>query len=123
MEIPNDERGKKGEPSHKQVSWKRKIPKRRNGRPGLPLEVQWLGLCLPVQGLRVRFLVGELGSHMPCSQNSTHKKKKERKEEASNVVTNSITKINGPHQKNLKKKKKKKKCLAGCDETRVINQG
>ena len=28
------------------------------------LAVQWLRLCLPVQGVRVRFLVGELGSHM-----------------------------------------------------------
>ena len=120
MEIPNDERGKKGEPSHKQVSWKRKTPKRRNGRPGLPLEVQWLGLCLPVQGLRVRFPAGELGSHMPCSQNSTHKKKKKKR---SKQCCNKFNKENKWSTPKKSLKKKKKKCLAGCDETRVINQG
>ena len=33
------------------------------------LVVQWLRLCLPIQGTRVQFLVGELRSHMPCGQN------------------------------------------------------
>ena len=35
---------------------------------GASLAVQWLGLCLPVQRVRVRSLVGELRSQMPCSQ-------------------------------------------------------
>ena len=32
------------------------------------LAVQWLRLCLPMQGVRVWSLVGELGSHMPHGQ-------------------------------------------------------
>ena len=35
---------------------------------GTSLVVQWLGLCLPMQGVQVRSLVGELGSHMPRVQ-------------------------------------------------------
>ena len=31
------------------------------------LVVQWLGICLPVQGMRLQSLVGELRSHMPQS--------------------------------------------------------
>ena len=30
-----------------------------------------MGLYLPVQGVQVGSLVGELGSHMPCSQKAT----------------------------------------------------
>ena len=33
---------------------------------GTSLEVQWLRLCLPMQGMWVWSLVGELRSHMPC---------------------------------------------------------
>ena len=33
------------------------------------LAVQWVRLCLPVQGLQVLWLVGELKSRMPLSQN------------------------------------------------------
>ena len=36
---------------------------------GIPrLAVQWLGLHLPTYGVRVRSLLRELKSHMPCSQ-------------------------------------------------------
>ena len=35
---------------------------------GTSLAVQWLRLCLPMQGLWVRSLVGKLRSHMPCGQ-------------------------------------------------------
>ena len=35
---------------------------------GTSLAVQWLRLCLPMQGVRVRSLVGELRSHMPRDQ-------------------------------------------------------
>ena len=33
----------------------------------ISLVVQWLGICLPVQGMRLQSLVGELRSHMPQS--------------------------------------------------------
>ena len=32
---------------------------------GTSLAVQWLGLHLPVHGMRAQSLVGDLGSHMP----------------------------------------------------------
>ena len=32
---------------------------------GTSLVVQWLSICLPVQGMQVQSLVGELRSHMP----------------------------------------------------------
>ena len=35
---------------------------------GASLVVQWLGLCLPMQGVQVQSLVGEMGSHMPHGQ-------------------------------------------------------
>ena len=35
---------------------------------GTSLAVQWLGLRLPMQGVRVRSLVGELRFHMPRGQ-------------------------------------------------------
>ena len=38
-----------------------------NIHTGTSLVVQWLGLRLPVQGVKVRSLIGELGSHMPHS--------------------------------------------------------
>ena len=34
--------------------------------------VQWLLLHLPMQGVWVRSLVGELRSHMPCGQKTKH---------------------------------------------------
>ena len=39
--------------------------------------VQWLRLCLPVQGVRVRFLVGELRSHMPLRPKNQNIKQKQ----------------------------------------------
>ena len=38
------------------------------GGEGTSLVVQWLSLCLPMQGLWVRSLIRELGSHKPCGQ-------------------------------------------------------
>ena len=35
---------------------------------GTSLAVQWLRLCLPMQGILVQSLAGELRSHMPCGQ-------------------------------------------------------
>ena len=37
---------------------------------GTSLEVHWLRLCLPMQGMRVQSLVGELRSHMPWGRNN-----------------------------------------------------
>ena len=39
----------------------------KNENTGTSLVVQWLRICLAVQGTRVRILVGELWSHMPQS--------------------------------------------------------
>ena len=39
--------------------------------PGTSLVVQWLRICLPMQGTRVRSLVGELRSHMPWNSRAT----------------------------------------------------
>ena len=44
---------------------------------GTSLAVQWLGFRLPVQGVQVQFLVGELRSHIsPGQKANTLKKKK-----------------------------------------------
>ena len=54
--------------------------------------VQGLRLCLPVGGVQVRSMVGELKSHVPCSQIVKWK----------NIVTNSIKTFKMIH---IKKKK------------------
>ena len=43
---------------------------------GISLVVQWLRICLPVQGMRVRSLVRELKSHMPRNEALAAKLKK-----------------------------------------------
>ena len=60
---------------------------------GTSLAVQWLRLCLPMQGVWVRSLVGELRSHMPLSQKNQNIKQKQ--------YCNKFNKNfkNGPHQK------------------------
>ena len=40
---------------------------------GTSLAVQWLRLCLPIQGVQVQSLVREPRSHMPCSQKNKEK--------------------------------------------------
>ena len=50
---------------------------------GTSLVVQWLKLCLPMQGVRVQSLVWQLKSHMPLNQ-------KTRTWSRGNIVTNSI---------------------------------
>ena len=52
-------------------------------RHGTSLGVQWLRFCLPMKGMWVWSLVGELGSHMPGDQ-------KTRTHNRSNTATNSI---------------------------------
>ena len=46
-------------------------------RTELKLAVQWLRLYLPMQGVRVRSLDGELRCHVPHSQKSQDIKQKE----------------------------------------------
>ena len=46
----------------------------KKNKEGTSLAVQWLRLHLPVQGVRVRSLVGELRSHMLRGQKKTPKK-------------------------------------------------
>ena len=60
--------------------------------------VQWLRLHLPMQGVRVQSLVGELRFRVPCCQ-------KTKKKHRSNIVTNSIK---TPKSIHLKKKLKKR---------------
>ena len=57
------------------------------GRAGTPLEDQWLRVCLPIEGVPVPSLVGELRSHMSPGQK---KKKKKKTQNRSNLVTNSV---------------------------------
>ena len=55
------------------------------GRAGTPLEDQWLRVCLPIEGVPVPSLVGELRSHMSPGQ-----KKKNKTQNRSNLLTNSV---------------------------------
>ena len=52
--------------------------------------VQWLRLCLPMQGVQVQPLVGELRSHMPYDP-------KTKMQNRSNIVTNSIKTLKMVH--------------------------
>ena len=66
------------------------------------MAVQWLRVCLPMQGVQVRSLVGELRHHIPQGQKKkTFKKKKNR-----NSIVNKFKKDlkNAPHQKIFKNK-------------------
>ena len=45
-----------------------------NIRGGTSTEVQWLRLRLPMQGVWVPYLVGDLRSHMPCGVATKNKK-------------------------------------------------
>ena len=58
-----------------------------------------MGLCLPLQGVRVRSLARELRSHMPRGQET-------KTWNRNSVVINSIKTLkNGPHKKKILKKK------------------
>ena len=67
---------------------------------GTSLEAQWLGLCLPIQGVLVWSLVRELGFHMPCIQ-------KAKRWNRSGIVTNSTKTL----EMALIKKKTKNPCM------------
>ena len=69
------------------------------GRAGTPLEDQWLRVCLPIEGVPVPSLVGELRSHMSPGQK---KKKKNAEQKQSCNKFSKYFKI-GPHQIILKK--------------------
>ena len=56
------------------------------------LVVQWFRLHLPVQGVQVQSLVGELRSHMPQGQ-------KTKTQNRSNIVTNLIKTLKMVHVK------------------------
>ena len=60
---------------------------------GISLVVLWLRLHLPVQGLQVQFLVGELRSHMPSSERN------QNISNSSNIVTNSTKTFKMAHKK------------------------
>ena len=60
---------------------------------GTSLAVQWLRLCLPMQGVWIWFLVWELKYHVPCAQKkktTTTTTKHEKKEEEEAIVKYSI---------------------------------
>ena len=59
--------------------------------------VQWLRLHLPVQGVWVRSLVGELRSHIAHSQKTKNIKQKQYCNKFNKDLNN------GPHQKKKKK--------------------
>ena len=72
---------------------------------GTSLIVQWLGLCLPTQEVRVQSLVEELRSNLPCCQ-------KTKTYNRNNTVTNSIkTFQNWSRSKNKNTKKPKRVLL------------
>ena len=71
----------------------------KKGIVGMSLEVQWLRPCFPMQGVQVRSLVGDLGSHMPRDQKTKCK--------SSNIATNSIKTLKMVHIKKYFKKRKK----------------
>ena len=52
------------------------MPTKRS-TPGTCLVVQWLRLPLPMQGVQVPSLVGELRRHLPCGQKPKHKTQKQ----------------------------------------------
>ena len=54
--------------------------------------VQWLRLCLSMQGVWVQFLVSDLRSHKPCSQET-------KTQNRSNIVTSSIKTLKMTHIK------------------------
>ena len=78
--------------------WKNAMAKSRTS-----LVVQWLRLCLPIQGMWVCSLVRELRAHM------SHGKKKRTKQYKNYIVTNSIKILKMVHTKKCYKKKKKRK--------------
>ena len=70
------------------------------GRAGTSLVDQWLRLHLPIEGVSVLSVVGELGSYMSPGQ-------KTETQNRSNLVTNSVKTSKLVHIKlSLKKKKK-----------------
>ena len=76
---------------------------------GTSLVVQWLRLNLPMQGVWVQSLVGELRSHTPHGQKTKNIKQKQ--------YCNNFNKDfkNGPHaKKNLKKKQRRELSLNHC---------
>ena len=77
---------------------------------GTSLVVQWLGLGLPMQGVRVPSLVRELRPHMQ-RQSIKHRNKQTKKNIKQKHYCNKFNKDfkNSPHLK--KKKKLRKKCL------------
>ena len=71
------------------------------GRAGTSLVDQWLRLRLPIEGVSVLSVVGELGSYMSPGQ-------KTKTQNRSNLVTNSVKSSKLVHIKlSLKKKKGK----------------
>ena len=57
--------------------WSLKESVKRQSHVGTSLVVQWLKLCLPMQGVRVGSLVEELGSHMPSAKKNQNIKQKQ----------------------------------------------
>ena len=79
---------------NKQITFKKNI--------GTSLEILCLRLCLLMQRVWVRFLVGELKSHMPWGQKPELKNR-------SNIITNSVKTLKMVHIKKICKKQKNKK--------------
>ena len=73
------------------------------GRAGTPLEDQWLRVCLPIEGVPVPSLVGELRSHMSPGQKKNKKKKKKNAEQKQTCNKFSKDFKICPHQIILKK--------------------
>ena len=70
----------------------------RRGQRGTSLVLPWFRFCLPMPGLPVRSLAGELRSHLPCSQKT---------KTWSNIERNSVKTLKMVH---IKKKKVDREC-------------
>ena len=68
------------------------------------MAVQWLRVCLPMQGVQVRSLVGELRHHIPQGQKNKTFKKKNKTETV--LLTNSKKTLKMLHIKKSSKTNK-----------------
>ena len=86
-----------------------KKEKKKKAALGTWLTIQWIRLCLAMQVVQVRSLIGEVRSHMPHSQ-------KIKTESTSNTVTKSVKTLKMVHIKKKKEKKKEGKKRNGSSE-------
>ena len=83
-------------------------------KKGTSLAVQWLKLCLLMQGVWVWSLFGELSSHIPCGQKTNKKTRNIRQKQQ---IQQRLK--NGPLQKKSLKKRKSKGYVGDTVSTKI----